>query len=341
MAPQGLPADAREQGWRFKGYADDGVQDLVIEARNLRYRLEAWQGPQGQWLRGKLPASVNGHYGPGLMSYGLHPHPHQHVTQPLLLEQWREFGIEISAGQLSPLLTQEQELFHQEKAQVLEVGLQVSTHLQTDDTGARHDGKNDYCTCIGNEFFAWFESTESKSRVNFLSLWRAGHQDYVLNAGALEYMAQHKLPQVKLNLLEEGRRFEDKDAWEGYLKGVGICGPRHILIATEGALVGSLWAHGFPVARGIVSDDAGQFNVFRHALCWIHAERNLNNWVPLNDTHAKQIAWVRCQIWDLYADLKAYKTDPRLQNPTFRNEIRQRFQELCRTPTGLFSALLP
>ena len=50
-------------------------------------------------------------------------------------------------------------------------------------------------------------------------------------------------------------------------------------------------------------------------------------------THAKQIAWVRCQIWDLYADLKAYKTNPRLQNPTFQEEIRQRFRELCRTRT--------
>jgi hypothetical protein len=68
MAPQGLPADAREQGWRFKGYADDGVQDRVIEARNLRYRLEAGQGPQGQWLRGKLPTSVNGHDGPEVVS---------------------------------------------------------------------------------------------------------------------------------------------------------------------------------------------------------------------------------------------------------------------------------
>jgi hypothetical protein len=119
IAPEGLPTDAREQGWRFKGYADYGVQERVIEARNVRYRLEEWQGPQGQWLRGKLPASVNGHYGPEWVSYVLHPHPHQHVTQPLLWEPWHEFRIEISAGPLSPLLTQEQELFHPEKAQGL------------------------------------------------------------------------------------------------------------------------------------------------------------------------------------------------------------------------------
>jgi hypothetical protein len=170
-----------------------------------------------------------------------------------LLEQLHEFGIEISAGQLSHLLTQEQERFHQEKAQMLEAGLQVSSYLQTDDTGARHDGKNGYCTYIGNEFFAWLESTESKSRVSFLSLLRAGHQDYVLNAGALAYMAHHKLPQAKLNLLQEGRSCEDKQAWEGYLDNMGISTPRHRLIATEGVLVGSLLARGFPVARGMAS----------------------------------------------------------------------------------------
>jgi hypothetical protein len=31
-----------------------------------------------------------------------------------------------------------------------------------------------------------------------------------------------------------------------------------------------------------VSDDAGQFNVFDHALCWVHAERAINRYVTLN-----------------------------------------------------------
>jgi hypothetical protein len=64
--------------------------------------------------------------------------------------------------------------------------------------------------------------------------------------------------------------------------------------------------------------------------------------VPLNDTHAKQIAWVRSQIWDLYADLKAYQTDPLLQKPSVHNEIRQRFQEVCpyQTLTGHLKPLL-
>jgi hypothetical protein len=36
--------------------------------------------------------------------------------------------------------------------------LAVSTHVQVDDTGARREGHNGYCTHIGNELFACFES---------------------------------------------------------------------------------------------------------------------------------------------------------------------------------------
>ena len=333
IAPLGLPPDARENGWRFKGYDDYVEQDLKIEVHTTRYRLETWIGPQGQTLKGQLPVWVKGHYGAHLRSYVLYQHHHQRVTQPLLLEHLHDLDIAISTGQLSHLLSEEQDIFHAEKEALLEAGLRVSTHIQTDDTGARHAGKNGYCTFIGNELFSWFESTESKSRENFLTLLRAGRTDYVLNAGALDYMAQHKLPACKLKLLEEGKSFAGKREWEAYLQQVGISGPRHVKIATEGALTGSLLAHGFPVTMGIVSDDAGQFDVFRHALCWIHAERNINKLVPLNPTHAKHIAWVRCQIWDLYADLKAYKTDASLQTPAFQAEIRQRFAELCRTRT--------
>ncbi len=71
----------------------------------------------------------------------------------------------------------------------------VSRVLHTDDTGARHAGNSGYCTHIGNELFAWFSSTESKSRINFLECLSQGvERRYVLNEGALEYLAQQKLP---------------------------------------------------------------------------------------------------------------------------------------------------
>lgn len=321
------------EGSVFKGYQEYIVQDIIIRPNNTRYLLERWQTPTGTYIIAPPPEEVKGrHFGPTLISFILYQYYNQHVTQPLILEQLREFGVEISTGQLNRILIEDKELFHQEKDTILDVGCEVSDHIQTDDTGARHQGKNGYCTYIGNELFAWFKSTESKSRINFLELLRSTHNDYVVNAGALEYMERKRLPKAKLSLLEthEGH-FENHEQWDAHLKTLGIISERHIRIATEGALIGSLLSHGFSPDIGIVSDDAAQFNVFAHALCWIHTERGINKLIPLNDSHHKAISWVREQIWDLYADLKAYKEAPQEEQ---KAEIEARFDEVCRTTTN-------
>ncbi len=320
-------------GSTFKGYQDYVVQDLLIESRNTRYRLAQWLTPDGKYITAKVSASLGGgHFGPTLVSYILYQYHHQHVTQPLLLEHLIDLGVDISSGQLSRLVTDGKDRFHQEKDEILSVGIEVSRYLHTDDTTARHGGKNGYCTHIGNELFAWFSSTESKSRVNFLGLLRADRKDYVVNVGALEYMAGQRLAQKPLALLEaHGGTFATKEEWLKHLEDLGIKGKRHIAIATEGALMGSLLAHGFPGDMSIVSDDAGQFNVFDHALCWIHAERGINRLIPLNDTHRKAVDWARAQVWDLYADLKVYKAGP---SDELKVELGARFDEICAAKTS-------
>lgn len=168
IQPEGVPP-----GCRFKGYRDVVVQDLKITPHNTRYRLAQYETPAGDYLSAQLPAGISeGHWGSTLHSFIVYQYHHQHVTQPLLLEQLHSYGVDISTGQLSHLLTGSHQLvaFHQEKASLLSAGLAVSDYIHADDTGARHQGKQGYCTHIGNELFAWFASTESKSRINFLSL---------------------------------------------------------------------------------------------------------------------------------------------------------------------------
>jgi len=68
---------------------------------------------------------------------------------------------------------------------VLRAALASAAWITVDDTGARHQATNGFCTQVGNAHFTWFGTTASKSRLNFLDLLRAGHGDYVINAEAL------------------------------------------------------------------------------------------------------------------------------------------------------------
>jgi len=318
------PAGRIPPGSRFKGYRDFVVQDLVIGSRNTRYRLARWQTPDGQTLTGQLPRAVAGsHFGATLVSYILFQYHHCHVTQPLLCEQLREWGIEISSGQLNALLQEGKERFHAEKDGLLSTGLALSAYVTVDDTGTRHQGKNGYVTHIGNEHFAWFQSTGSKSRINFLELLGAGH-GYQINEDALAYMKKQGLSQVFLQALREhdSASFADQRAWQLHLDSVGMDVARYRNIATEGALLGSLKRRGVAQDLAIISDDAGQFNVLIHGLCWVHAERLVHKLLPLNDQHREDIARVRSGIWSLYADLKQYKRRPTL---TRKRELQARF----------------
>lgn len=312
----------------FKGYDEYVVQDIVIRPKNVKYCLARWKTPDGVYVVGQLPAHVKGgHFGPTLVSYILYQHHHNLVTQPRIYEELREWGVDISAGQIDRILTNRTGLFHQEKDEILRAGLAVSSYLNVDDTGARHKGKNGYCTHIGNELFAWFHSSEHKNRINFLELLRAGHSDYVVNDSALDYMRAHKLPDNILALLtrRQDEVFPDKAEWAAWLQGVGVIQPRHVKIATEGALIGSILSHGVSKDLVIVSDDAGQFDVLLHALCWIHAERSINRLLLFDDDHQTAAAGVRDQIWDLYNGLKVYKTAP---DEARKNELCARFEAI-------------
>jgi len=328
------PSTPVPPGSRFKGYRDFVVQDLLITSRNTRYRLERWITPQGETLTAELPAELGGrHFGPELVRFILYQYHHCQTTQPLLLEQLREYGIDISAGQIEWILSSGHETLHKEKDDLLKAGLQCSSYVTADDSGARHQGRNGHVTHIGNECFAWFGSSESKSRRNFLELLRAGHQDYCLGADAIGYMEKHQLPAVQVDKLRahSGEGFKDEDTWLAFLHSIDISGARHIRIATEGALFGSVLEHGFCHDLVIVSDDAGQFDVLVHALCWVHAERLVHKMLPLNEEHRQDIAQVREQIWALYADLKAFKGAPAEED---KEKLAQRFDRIFTQTTS-------
>jgi hypothetical protein len=104
-----------------------------------------------------------------------------------------------------------------------------------------------------------------------------------------------------------------------------------VTIATEGAQWGSIQAHGFLHDAVLLSDDAGQFAVGRHALCWVHAERLVHKLEAFTDRHRTAQQRMRRLIWNFYADLKRYRVHP---SPGRRRALRARFDRIFRRRTG-------
>jgi Transposase IS66 family len=325
------------EGSRFKGHEPFLVQDLVISARATCYQRERWVTPDGRTILAPLPEGIDGHFGPELRRFVLMQYHQGQSTLPRLAALLRAVGVAISKRQLQRLLTDKQEDFVSEAQDVLRAGLETSPFVSVDDTGARHAGKSGFCTQIGNDWFTWFATRTTKSRLNFLDLLRAGHTDYVLNDAAYGYMRNQGLPVASIARLraEPQTRFADKTVWRAHLAQLGFTEldvtPDPVRVATEGALWGSVQSHKFLCDAVVLSDDAGQFNVGRHALCWVHAERLVHKLDAFTDKHRAAQARVRGLIWDFYASLKAYRVKP---SPRRATALRARFDRIFLRRTG-------
>ncbi|MGB0360811.1 MAG: IS66 family transposase, partial [Endozoicomonas sp.] len=312
------------------GFSSYSVQELHIRAFTVEYRLKQWLTPDGQIITAKPPENLRGHhYGPQLQSYLLYQHHGCSVTQPQLLDWLWYVGISMSAGELHRLLTEGHTDFHEEKDALLATGLKCSHYIQTDDTGARHQGQNGYCTIINNELFAWFESTGSKSRENFLSLLHRPWKTYSVTQDALNYLEKFDYPEKWLRVIRQymGVTFLNREAWEAALNDHGLTGKTRRRQADEALIYSSLIAHGLGHLTTF-SDGAQQFNVFNHAQCWIHAERGLAKVHPVNEQQASAQYWCRTWFWAIYSDLKAFKASP---DKSKAQNIRHDFKTLTNT----------
>ena len=178
-----------------------------------------------------------------LRAYLLYQHHHCHVTQPLLREQLLEWGIDLSVGQIDALLSDHNEPFFAEKDGLLAGWLWRSAPSSRSMIRGRGiKGKNGYVTQIGNDLFAWFCSTESKSRINFLQLLQAGERPAIASlCEALEYCARAGAAARRL-LQAPGWRHPTAANSRRQRPGrntsmtLGIATERHRRIATEGGL---------------------------------------------------------------------------------------------------------
>ena len=323
LKPNNLP-----EGAKYKGAHKYDVQDIIYQAFNTRYLIERWKLSDGTFVNGELPSHVQGHYGAALRAHVIQLAHSSRVSEELILEQLHSCKIAISAGQLSKMLTEEHDAFHIEKEEILKAALE-SGQIQTDDVGTRHKAKNCYTNVICGEFFVYLSTTDSKSRINFLTILAQGRNEYRFNQDSLDYLTVHKGAEKLIQRLSirDGLVINTQDPEKAFFDEFGYLNATEMRFMIEAGLFASLIEHGVPRDLHIHSDDAGQFELFKNSLCWIHEERHYRKLVPAHPEIAVEIEKVRDGIWQLYKDLKNYKETPTEQE---RIRISQSFEDLFR-----------
>jgi len=330
-----LEAKSVPEGWKLIGFKPYVVQDILVERDTIKYEREIWQSPDGnQRMVADLPAHLEGRtFGPKIRGYIIHLYNSCHVTQPLIWQHLRDMGVDISKGQVNFILNGDKanEVFEQELLDVVKQGMDIADEIRTDDTSARHKGNGEYCNCINTDLFTYFKTTDSKSRVNFLKILQLDNPGYELNGVSLSYYKEYDLAPKYLGVLEGARGLilKNDGALAAFFVENNISAAYAKRIITEGLLIGYLVASGFDGEQFIHADDAGQFKIFNHSLCWKHAERPLKKVAIRNDLHQQQWDDKMDEFWQLYQDLKKYKSVSGLAQKRRKAKLEQRFDQLC------------
>ena len=176
-----LPEDAQ-----FKGYQDVVVQEVIIKTDNVEYRREVYYSPsQNKTRLGELPPEIEGEFGSGVKSL-IYTHKHViNVSEPKIKEFLETMGIRISSATISRILTKNNELFHQEKADIVKAGLASTRYQRIDDTSARVKGENHYMQVVNNPYYSAFFTRPHKDRLSVLDILNGGQsRSYLFNEEA-------------------------------------------------------------------------------------------------------------------------------------------------------------
>lgn len=332
--PLVLPPDAE-----FKGHDPVIVQDLILRTDNVRFLKEKYYSPvQGQSYLAELPKGYVGEFGPGVKSTVLVWYYGMNTSEPKILEFLEQVGVRISAGQLSNLLIQKQDAFHEEKTAVYEAGLRASPYQNIDDTATRVDGVNQHCHVVGSPLYTAYFTLEKKDRLAVLDVLRNdAPRLYRLNAQTYTWLEPFGLPAATLAQLRTFPQEHDLSETEfarhldEQLLPLGSLHRKHILEAA--AVAAYQHQTTWPIVDTLICDDAGQFKgLTAHlGLCWVHDGRHYKKLEPTVALHRQQLDAFLGRSWVFYHKLLDYPAQPSGERAA---QLSQAFDELFATVTG-------
>jgi len=306
-----LPDDAE-----FKGYQNVVVQEIIIKTENVEYKKEIYySSSQNKTYMGELPPEIKGEFGPGVKSLVCTLKHVANVSEPKIHEFLDNFGIFISPASISRIITKNNELFHQEKADIFLAGLLSTDYQQIDDTSSRVRGQNHYTQIVCNPYYTAYFTAPHKDRLTVLDILRGDPdgktRSYLFNEEAFDLLGRFGLSNKLLFQLRE--RVSDKlldEMQMQQLLGDFFTDPgkgkiRRTRIMEAAAIAAYHQQTDFPIVEVLLSDDAPQYKLLinKQALCWVHDGRNYKKLRPVVPVHREKLDEFRGKYWDYYRKL--------------------------------------
>jgi hypothetical protein len=314
LDPSQLPEDAQ-----FKGYEEVVIQDIEFRTDNVKFRREKYYSPSlKRTYLAPLPTGYHGQFGPKLRAWVLALYFEGGMSEPKILEVLETVGISLSAGQLSDLLIHEAEVFHAEKAEIVQAGLESSAWQHLDSTATRVNGHNHNCHVLCNPLYTAYTTLPAKDRRSMLRVrHRGADPTFRWNSLARELLdhlgVSQKWSDALSPLLRENQDLTEKEldvVLEKHLPKLGEISCRRLKEALSIAFYRT--QTDYPTVGLLVVDDAPQFECLTVllALCWIHEFRHYKKLIPRFAHHLTLLADFGKAFWKLYHALLAYREHP-------------------------------
>jgi len=331
---QELPTDAQ-----FKGYEPVVVQDLTIKTDNVRFWKEKYYAAStGKSYLASLPAGYEGEFGPGLRALVITLYHASGMTEPKIIEFLSYFNISISAGQVSNLLTKNNESWQTEKDEIYQAGLASSSWQHIDDTSTRVNGQNHHCQVIGNPLYTAYFTRPRKDRLTIIEiLQNVSEAQFLLDEQTPGWLETFAIPQWAQRTIAHWPHYvllsyaQMAELVNSHLERLNEQQQARVFEAA--ALSAYHRQTVMPIVPLLLSDDAPQFKSItaEQALCWVHEGRHYKKLTPCLDYHRQLLDDFQTKFWEFYHKLQRYRASPSPQQATV---LAKTFDTLFSTVTG-------
>jgi len=333
-----LPADAY-----FLCYEDNVVQNIIIKRDNIMFRKEVYYSPLlHRTFMAEVPVGYEGGYGPGIKAEIPVMKYINNMSEPRILAALQSLGVITSPAYISKRLTSPAYMqpFIDEKNDLFNAALEVSSFLQIDDTGCRVNGTNQYVQILCNNHFTAFFTVPHKDRLTVLDILRNFEpRSFIFNDDTFQFLEMFNVGKKiisKIRILTDTEEYDEKrlnDFLDGLFPDSRKGKNTRSRIAEAAAIAHYHQDNEFGIVNILVADDAPQFKLLTSvlALCWVHMGRHIKKLNPVIPQFKNELEDFQNKFWIYYGKLREFQKNP---NGLRIKELKDEFDKLFSIRTG-------